>query len=124
MKFKQLPQHILAKILIKLYNMKKIDSIGTADIYTGDFNFGVSLGDYILLGKYYINEVTIHHEYGHTLQSHKLGWFYLLLVGIPSAALNIFTRLFPDTKYYEKYPEKQADKLGGVHKNKHGHRVV
>lgn len=71
---KQLPQHLLARVLILLFRMEKVGKIKSASLYTGSFSFGVSLGDYILLGKNHIdNDVTIHHEWGHTQQSHKWG---------------------------------------------------
>ncbi len=81
---------------------------------------GFSLGRYICLHKEYYDEAelekTVRHECGHTLQSRRLGPLYLLAVGIPSAYGNLKAR--KDSKraetYYEHYPEKWADTLGGV----------
>ena len=38
-------------------------------------------------------EKTIKHEYGHQKQSLYLGWFYLLIIGIPSFLGNIWDRI-------------------------------
>lgn len=60
------------------------------------------------------------HELGHTKQSRMLGWLYLPVVGVPSisrAAYALFYRELtgkPWTRYYDGYPEKWADRLGGV----------
>ena len=82
---------------------------------------GTSLGYYILLpmGR---DEVTVAHEYGHCLQSAKWGWLYIPVIGIPSIMNNLRGRsIHPlmtydevQEDYYGRYPEKEADKLGGV----------
>lgn len=104
--------------------------------YAPCFRAGVSLGEYIILDPVYfnaLNEViitenyfmkTVKHEYGHTKQSKYLGWFYLILVGIPSVIRNIRYRINIHKEpgkisdlynwYYSGYPEKWADKLGNV----------
>ncbi|GHU24761.1 hypothetical protein FACS1894164_12160 [Spirochaetia bacterium] len=90
--------------------------------YTMDTGWGVSLGEFILLANRY-NETTVKHEYGHTRQSLMLGPLYLLVIGIPSAVFNnLWDRLFHkkwtsadrSRWYYNRLPEKQADRLGGV----------
>lgn len=60
------------------------------------------------------------HEYGHSLQSRLLGPFYLPIVGIPSTlrvgyamAQWLFTRR-PWDGYYDGFPERWADRLGGI----------
>lgn len=81
----------------------------------------ISLGDYIIMGEDYDDEQTRNHEYGHTIQSLVLGPLYLFTVGILSMTFNLMSR-FSDSKgsgkfssnYYKRWPEKQADKLGGV----------
>ena len=82
---------------------------------------GFSLCRYICLhGKYYNNvlelERTIRHECGHSRQSRRLGWLYLLVVGIPSAINNLRSRVDDHVwkTYYQRYPESWADRLGGV----------
>lgn len=88
---------------------------------------GVSLGNYILLDVSYYNRDTlnlsVNHEHGHQKQSLYLGWFYLIFVGLVSALFNnIWDRLFHkywsnkkrNKWYYNRYPEKWADRLGDV----------
>ena len=103
---------------------------------------GVSLGRYIFIGESRDLDPHIRaHEYGHSIQSKILGPLYLLLVGIPSLTLNRLSvikynramrkaeKRFRETGqsftraeivkpildwYYSSYPEKWADKLGGV----------
>ncbi len=60
------------------------------------------------------------HELGHTKQSRMLGWLYLPVIGLPSISRAAYALLYyevtgrPWTRYYEGYPEKWADRLGGV----------
>lgn len=80
-------------------------------------NCGVSLGNYIFLDSdRSISEKSVHHEYGHQKQSLKYGWLYLLIIGLPSAAGNIWTRIAhkDDRWYYNQWWERTADELGGV----------
>lgn len=93
------------------------------------FNSAVSLGNYIILDEGFlrVGGVTllnaVRHEKGHQKQSKMLGWFYLLIVGVPSVIRNVYARIFKKSNewYYSGYPEKQADKLGGVSRN--GYKV-
>lgn len=91
------------------------------------FHSGVSLGDYIILDPIYMEigwSDTVRHEYGHSVQSKRFGWFYLLLVGLPSVVNNLWDRLFHKEWtmyrrvrwYHSCYPEKQADLLGGLNR--------
>lgn len=98
------------------------------------FRSGISLGDYVILDKWYAGrmskktEQAISHEYGHQKQSLILGWLYLPLVGLPSICRNIWDRLFHkkwsasrrERWYYSGYPERWADILGGVIRDETG----
>jgi len=90
------------------------------------FFSGVSLGFFVLLHEKSMirqsydsificpEEETINHEYGHCIQSIMLGPLYLFIVGIKSL-INYWT--CKNTKvYYTLFPEKWADKLGGVNR--------
>jgi hypothetical protein len=93
--------------------------------YLWDYKGGLSLSNHIFLPRsaFAQGPVTdwkfnyIHHEYGHTRQSHALGPFYLLVVGLPSI---IWAGCFKgyrekhNISYYSFYTEACADKLGGV----------
>lgn len=124
----QLPQHLVALFLIYVVNRRngrKRSMSGYWCLKYGMFNAGVSLGNYILFDSSYcvgVSLTTLNHEKGHQKQSKMLGWFYLLLVGLPSVIRNIYDRVFhKDWEaserikwYYGSYPENWADKLGGV----------
>lgn len=75
----------------------------------------VSLGRYVIL-YYMAGTNTRKHEYGHCMQSAKLGPLYLIVVGVPSftmAAISRVSKKFAKN-YYKRFPENWADKLGGV----------
>jgi hypothetical protein len=123
----QLPQHLLALIilLIQRKNRDREETFNTSKVYwLKKGNWGVSLGEYIILcGAHNDNGNTVRHEYGHSLQSRALGPLYLLVIGISSGLFNnrwdvwfhkgwtARARLY---WYYTRFPEKQADLLGGA----------
>jgi hypothetical protein len=123
----QLPQHLLGLLLIKITGACKTNSFfspAEACVYRQSKykGWGISLGRYIILHDYYDTD-TEYHELGHSVQSVWFGPLYLLAIGIPSALFNnLWDRLFhkkwaPEKRlkwYYSRWPEKQADKLGGV----------
>jgi len=126
----QLPQNILGFVLSLFGKKHEISGIICYSI-NNFFDFGVSLGQYIIIDSNYSSGDlynTLRHEYGYSLQSKKLGWLYLLIVGIPSVARNIFDRLFHkkwtysqrDVWYYSGFPENWANQLGGV---EYGHKM-
>jgi len=121
----QLPQNLLGLILITLYkNAKRVNDFEDVNVYVTDkMPSGISLGKYIILHPLsFIDRIAIKHEYGHCLQSRKLGWLYLIVIGLPSLLGNIYDRLFhsdwtyeKSMKWYYNQPwEKWADELGGV----------
>ena len=132
----QLPQHLLALALIRLLKAEKKEwrHNGNAIAYWefipqgrfGKFISGVSLGKYIILKPRSDYAQTVPHEHGHSIQSRAWGPLYLLAVGVPSAVFNnLWDRLFHKgwamaqrhKWYYSRYPEKQADVLGGVQRD-------
>ena len=130
----QLPQNLIGFLLTRKYKYKSTRCMNKdvangkwiSVYYKSFFRSGVSLGDYIILDYWYCGKACstqiIAHEYGHSKQSLILGWFYLLLIGLPSFISNIWDRLFHkkwtidqrEKWYYSRYPENWADKLGGV----------
>ncbi len=64
------------------------------------------------------------HELGHTRQSRLLGWLYLPVVGLPSISRAGYALVYREvtgrqwTRYYEGFPERWADRLGGVDREK------
>lgn len=124
----QLPQHIVAKILL-LVLKNKISGIAlhkTSIIYyINNISWGgVSLGQYIFIDSNRKKDRYIQdHEYGHSVQSLRWGWLYLIAVGIPSATMNklsffLYNKGYPKmiTSYYDRWPENEADKLGKVNR--------
>jgi len=118
----QAPQHIaallfravlrLAGMVEKTYSAQFCKDI---TVVRTDY-FGLSLGEYIFVGKKNLEGSTLPHEHGHTLQSRRLGPLYLLVIGIPSISGNIYNRIKKKGPawYYEQPWEAWADKLGGV----------
>lgn len=107
----QLPQNIIALIMCPFLGEKEL--IVFQD-YCWAFKCskmegGISLGNFIFLSKSHAKkETSILHEYGHTKQSHILGFLYLIIIGIPS----LLNAMFGFTKcYYSWYTEKWANKL-------------
>lgn len=60
------------------------------------------------------------HEYGHTFQSRRLGPLYLPVVGVASSARVLYAVGYRYVRgrrwggYYDGFPERQADELGGA----------
>jgi NADH:ubiquinone oxidoreductase subunit K len=60
------------------------------------------------------------HEWGHSIQSRWLGPLYLPVVGVPSALRSLYAFTYREITgrkwqgYYDGFPERQADRLGGV----------
>lgn len=69
---------------------------------------------------FHLDERNKEHEYGHSIQSRLLGPLYLPMVGVPSVGRVVYARRFYRrhgaawSGYYNGFPEKWADKLGGV----------
>lgn len=103
---------------------KTIFTLNGIEFRYAEFTNGsaVSLGNYIYLDVKYagISETrqlfTVNHEHGHQIQSLYLGPLYLLVVGLPSLCLNIYSRMKHKNNkwYYSKFPENWANKLGKV----------
>lgn len=116
----QLPQFILGIILLLVYRSrvtKVIDYKESIVFFVKDLKGGVSLSRFIYLDtKYEKDALSLKHEYGHFIQSKLLGWFYLVLVGLPSIIrASIYNKLGLDSKsYHNGYPEHWADRLGGA----------
>lgn len=125
----QLPQNLIGFFLTRKYEFKgfRVDEkMNEIPIYFKKDIPSVCLGDYIIINYAFLGKgssiQTVFHERGHQLQSRIFGWFYLLLVGLPSVVLYWWDRLFHknwlicrrNKWYYSKYPENWADRLGKV----------
>jgi hypothetical protein len=118
----ELPQILLATVLYAIMKKRIIQAMDYKNskvYFVKDFPGGVSLSFIIFLNDIDLNnQRAIKHEYGHTIQSLYLGWFYLFIVGVPSIIrAKIWNHYkLEDKKYYEGFPENWADSLGGVNK--------
>lgn len=130
----ELPQNALGAIVKKVCKAEFDSTYNGATVYSWNINGGMSLGKYIFVpfktDVAVINGLIkscptkwqleyIKHEYGHTVQSKYLGWFYLLVIGAPSLIwANCFEGYRKKTgkSYYDFYTESWANKLGGVEK--------
>ena len=119
----QILQHIAALLVISYYKLTKgvvkVEDFKGRKIYIvrpSNMMTAVSFGHYIIMGSDYEDDQTKLHEYGHTIQSLWLGPLYLFTVGIVSALFNLISRANSKfaANYYNRWPENQADKLGGV----------
>lgn len=124
----QLPQNLLGLLLIIICRAKRKHYYDIPCYICKLFHSGISLGQYIILDEIYLRLPyldlidVLKHENGHSKQSLRLGWLYLLVVGLPSIIRNIYDRIkhkkWSYTKrckwYYGGYPENWADKLGEV----------
>ena len=123
----ELPQCLLGFILFQVYSVgchcMEAPYGDVRILYSERMRGGISLGRFIILPwKYRYNSFSyvrdaISHEYGHTRQSLRLGWLYLVVIGLPSLlwawAHSTFKRL-QEVDYYSFYTEAWADRLGGV----------
>lgn len=110
----QLPQNLIGFLLILIMRAEKTEQKGITYYVCPLFRSGVSLGNYIIFdNRIYVSGFFIKHEKGHQKQSLYLGWFYLLLIGLPSIIGNIL-RCFFEFDYYKQPWERWANKLGGI----------
>lgn len=113
----QLPQHLLGLLIILVTKGETKHKLHNITYYYYDpFPGGISLGDYMIIGTHW--DKSVRHEFGHSIQSKILGWFYLPSVGICSGlhAATYEWRLKKGwvKSYYDYWTEKWADKLGKV----------
>ena len=115
-----LPQNILGALLYGFLQLtgSVVDTaeLNEIKIVVATAPVGVSLGRYILLHQSLVTENIVRHEYGHTMQGYKRGPFFLLFEGLTSfvqAAVSLISHSFADG-YFERWPENEANELGGV----------
>ena len=116
----ELPQILPALILCAIMRKRIIQTIDYKDskvFFVKNFPGGISLSFMIFLSDIDLNNLrAIKHEHGHTIQSLWLGWFYLIIVGVPSIIrASIWNHYkLDEKKYYEGFPENWADLLGNI----------
>ena len=119
----EFPQNALGCIVRKVVGAKPYTTYQSTNVYSWKLKGGMSLGKYIFVPYVEEDPMTynvqqfIKHEYGHTIQSKYLGWFYLFVIGLPSiiwAGCFEWYRKKTGMSYYDFYTERTADRLGGV----------
>lgn len=112
----ELPQNLLGLLLRVIYKGTDSEYEGAVVRRSLKMQGGISLGRYIIVSQF-ASKTTVMHEYGHCLQSRRLGWLYLLVIGLPSIVwAGLYGTVVKPTKngYYRFYTERWADRLGGV----------
>jgi hypothetical protein len=124
----QFPQTLLALLLLVITKPHRKAYYRERIYYFWNKNgiiSGVSLGELVFLPEESDTHTAKDHEYGHSIQSRYLGPFYLFVVGIPSMLFNnLWDRWFHTSWttqqrinwYYKRFPERWADRLGGVNR--------
>lgn len=108
----QLPQNLLGCLAVLALRAEKQGDGTWAHERRGLSS--VSLGKFIIIKAPCADrDTTLMHERGHQSQSLYLGWLYLVIIGIPSAAGNMLHRAFR-FDYYAQPWERWADRLGGL----------
>lgn len=123
----ELPQNIIGAFLFVFFGVFSdsviFDEDDTLEMYSPMMRGAISLGVFQIYADKYLGsrakyvELVRKHEKGHRIQSKILGPLYLIVIGIPSiiwATLHSFCKPISKIDYYWFYPEKWADRLGGV----------
>lgn len=120
----ELPQNLLGLIIKKACKCEewRVYNDTGVTIYKWNKPGAMSLGNFIFvesgtleLGSLWYKNNLIRHEYGHCLQSRKLGWLYLLIIGAPSFIWAQCFQKYREKKnksYYDFYTERWANELG------------
>ena len=122
----QLPQTLIGYVLLLFWKQTGVlDYKGKTIRVCKSFPGGISMGYVIIVHQYPFDKDTwdyAKHEYGHSKQSEIYGWFYLLVIGLPTVLGDLWNKLFHSKwelnkviEWYYNLPwEKGADKRGGV----------
>ena len=110
----QLPQNLVALVMMpfigkmKLVRFENYTWVFVCDRMSG----GISLGNFVFISPDSNKETTIRHELGHCVQSKRLGWGYLFIIGLPSLLWAAFGS--QDKCYYDFFTERRANKHAGL----------
>lgn len=124
----QLPQILVGLVMLAIFRNKTSYTNPHNHITVWNINchhaFGTacfSTGPFIITCDDYVEDEILRHETGHSLSSIRTGWFYHIIVSIPSVCLFWYKRRKKkDQKwYYSHYPENWANKAGGVDTSKY-----
>ena len=107
-----LPQNLVGLVLLACHRGKPGRFRG-ALVTLWEHRGCASVGCFIFMNrKEAENQRLLVHEYGHTMQSAILGWFYLPVAGLPSVVWYALPALRKGRDYYSFYTERWADNWG------------
>lgn len=116
----EFPQNLMGYLAFLYYTKgKKQHFYQYKDAYVTHVNGrwgAISLSRYIFCDDLYFESTMVKHEYGHTIQSKKLLFLYLPVIGLPSLVWNKCFRRYRRRNrisYYDFYTESSANRLGG-----------
>lgn len=128
--FWQLPQYLISLIILGYFKVfgkierKVCVTGGTAEhscIYflESKHRKAFSMGEFIFLYNGYSEQAfsqnrrkeLIKHEYGHAIQSVRLGWLYLIVIGFPSLTITGISVKFAQKCYFEKWANKLVENV-------------
>lgn len=114
--FPQILVGAIVKLVYIRYGSRKVETYkhGVCQIQNWGMTSGVSLGWWQFTAQY-ASKDTASHEVGHSVQSVILGWFYLLVIGLPSIIWAGLIWRYNDKDYYWFYTESWANKLSGAY---------
>ena len=120
----ELPQTLLALVLICVLHAKRLDGKGRVFlVHRRRILTCFSLGEFIFFDDWAPDDETVRHETGHSVQSRIFGPLYLLLIGLPSIVWNMLSRMrgsrgrWFSSRYYDTPWEHGADVLGKVERS-------
>ncbi len=126
----QLPQSLLGLIILFFIPNGDIVDVYKVKAFAQNIffirtsnNLGISLGKFIFLPYDKDIEYILLHEFGHCYQSLLLGPLYLILIGIPSL-YGYLTIKKNSYKYYNRYPERWANKIAKIEYTKKGWKKI
>lgn len=116
----EFPQNIIGYLAFLYYSKKSKRAVyHYRDAYVthvpGSWG-GISLSRFIFLDDNHFGTEMVKHEYGHTIQSRRLLFLYLLVIGLPSFVWNRSFRGYRVRRkisYYRFFTESWANRLGG-----------
>lgn len=110
----QLPQNLVALVMLPfLGKLKKIEYRNFCYAFEAErMSGGISLGNFIFLSPYCAKrETTVAHEFGHVVDSQRMGIMYLFIIGIPSI---LWATFHGSACYYDFFTESRANKNAGL----------
>lgn len=112
--FWMFPQSLLGLLFAIVTGWRYLGNVGGAFYFRKPGTSSVTLGYFLFISDAAEKSInTASHEYGHHINSQWSGWFYLLIIGLPSIIACATVK--DHDKYLNFYPEKWAEKFGRMY---------